>query len=488
MQTFYWHDYETWGINPAFDRPSQFAGVRTDADFNVIGEPLNVLCAPALDVLPHVDACLVTKITPQFAAAGGIPEYQFFAKIHAELSMPGTCGVGYNSIRFDDEVTRYGLYRNFYDPYGREWQQGNSRWDIIDMVRLCYAVRPEGIEWPMRELDSGGRVVSLRLEKLTEMNGISHQAAHDALSDVYATIAVAKLIRDRQPKLYQHVLELRSKAAVQQALALGSGKPRLHISSKFGAGYANGSLILPIAQNPQNKNEVICVDLRYSPQPLFDCDVETLARLMYTKVDELPAGTDRIPLKSVHLNRCPIVLSTGLLDDQVIERLQLDVDQCEQHRKQLLANDDLVPKLISVYQQKRFENVDTDVDAMLYEGFFSPQDRTSMQAIPSLDGAALAEQSFSFVDRRLDELLFRYRARNFPATLSADEKARWHEHCRDRHLGQQHLQHELAYVEKRLAETAESLAREASEEDIARQNILSELRSYLVAMKQQLAA
>jgi exodeoxyribonuclease-1 len=134
--SFYWHDYETFGANPSIDRPSQFAGIRTDSELNIIAEPLEVFCQPAPDFLPQPMACLITGITPQHALANGVNEAEFMAIVHKELAAPGTCGVGYNSIRFDDEVTRYGLYRNFYEPYGREWQNGNSRWDLIDVVRL----------------------------------------------------------------------------------------------------------------------------------------------------------------------------------------------------------------------------------------------------------------------------------------------------------------------------------------------------------------
>ncbi len=189
--SFYWHDYETWGADPSRDRPSQFAGIRTDAELNVIGDPLMIYCRPTMECLPQPMACAVTGITPQKALDEGLDERAFMAAIHRELAAPGTCGVGYNSIRFDDEVTRYGLYRNFYDPYAREWKDGNSRWDLIDVVRLCCALRPDGIEWPLRE----DGTPSFKLEVLTAANGIGHEAAHDALSDVHATISLARLIR-----------------------------------------------------------------------------------------------------------------------------------------------------------------------------------------------------------------------------------------------------------------------------------------------------
>ncbi|MGH8474260.1 MAG: exonuclease domain-containing protein, partial [Methylococcales bacterium] len=127
--TLYWHDYETFGTDPAWDRPAQFAGLRTGEDLEIIAEPLVLYCKPADDMLPNPEACLITGITPQLASRKGLPEADFIAAIHEQLAQPATCGAGYNSLRFDDEVTRNCLYRNFYDPYAREWQHGNSRWD-----------------------------------------------------------------------------------------------------------------------------------------------------------------------------------------------------------------------------------------------------------------------------------------------------------------------------------------------------------------------
>ena len=155
-ETFFWHDYETFGTDPKRDRPVQFAGVRTDAELNIIEEPVMLYCAPSDDIVPNPEACLITGITPQHALEEGVCEAQFIRRIHDELSRPGTCGVGYNSIRFDDEVTRYTLYSNFYDPYAREWQNGCSRWDIMDMLRLTRALRPDGIVWPTYEDGSPG--------------------------------------------------------------------------------------------------------------------------------------------------------------------------------------------------------------------------------------------------------------------------------------------------------------------------------------------
>ena len=227
MNSFYWHDYETWGTDPRRDRAVQFAGIRTDLDFNIIDKPLMIYARPADDFLPQPEACMVTGITPQLAMEEGLPEADFFALINQQLSQSNTCALGYNSIRFDDEFTRYGLYRNFFDPYAREWQNGNSRWDIIDMVRLMRALRPDGINWPTNEEG----VTSFRLEALTAANDIAHEGAHDALMDVKATIELAKLVKQKQPRLFDYVFNNRDKHKLAQQLNVRQQQPVLHVKN-----------------------------------------------------------------------------------------------------------------------------------------------------------------------------------------------------------------------------------------------------------------
>ena len=427
--TFYWHDYETFGANPSRDRPVQFAGLRTDADLNVIGEPLVIFARPANDFLPHPQACLITGITPQQALAEGLSESEFIREIHQQLAQPGTCGVGYNSLRFDDEVTRYTLYRNFFDPYAREWQNGNSRWDIIDMVRATNALRPEGIEWPLRE----DGLPSFRLEQLTAANGISHEAAHDALSDVHATIALARLVKQRQPRLYDYVLNNRDKRSVQALLDIDAMKPVLHVSGMFGAQRHNIALIVPLALHPVNRNEVICFDLSADPRSLFDLDAQQIQELLYTRTEDLPEGVARPGLKSVHINRCPILVTARMADPATAERLGISGEQCRKHLAALRERrgrdaKGFTDKLQAVYGGRSFEEV-TDPDRMLYGGgFFSAQDKRVMDQVREESPQELASASFVFEDKRLPEMLFRYRARNFPDSLSAQELAQWEEY------------------------------------------------------------
>ena len=423
MQTLYWHDYETWGANPSQDRPSQFAGIRTDLDFNIIGEPLVEYCQPPQDLLPQPEACLITGITPQLAQEKGLREFEFVAKIHKELSAPGTCALGYNSIRFDDEVTRYALYRNFYDPYAREWQSGNSRWDIIDMVRACRALRPEGIEWPNH--DDGKP--SFKLEHLTAANGLKHEAAHDALSDVHATIAIAKLIKSKQPKLFDYLFKLRDKREVAALLNVAQKKPVLHISGMFSTERGCIALVVPLAQHPTNANEIICFDLSADADLLLDLDADEIRRRVFTAQSDLEV--ERIPLKTIRTNRCPVVATEKLLDEKIATRWQIDRARCELSLQKLLKAEKLAEKLCDVFVAPERAPI-TDPEQMLYSGgFFGNADRATMNRVRTASGKQLAAQTFVFEDKRLPEMLFRYRARNFPDTLRADEQADWKEFC-----------------------------------------------------------
>lgn len=421
--SLYWHDYETWGADPVRDWPAQFAGIRTDEDLNVIGKPLSFYCYPADDILPQPDACMVTGITPQQARKYGIIEADFFNRIHEQLTYSGTCGVGYNNIRFDDEVTRFGFYRNFFDPYAHEWRNGNSRWDIIDMVRLTHALRPEGIEWPSHQ----DGTTSFRLEQLTEANGISHRGAHDALADVYATIELARLIKLHQPRLYEYLFRVRDKRQVAGLLDLGEMKPVLHVSSKYPASRGCMAMVAPVAKHPVNKNGVIVYDLSQDPGPLLQLSAEEISRRLFTPSSELPEGVDRIPLKTVHLNKCPVVVPMGTLTDQAAERWAIDVAVAERHLQQLKSARDLPRKVQQVHSNVKFEP-ESNPDLNLYGGgFFSENDRRSMDSIRIASPLVLSSLGVSWEDTRISEMLLRYRARNWPATLSKDERRHWNE-------------------------------------------------------------
>ncbi len=427
--SIYWYDYETFGINPRQDRLAQFGGIRTDEDLNIISDPLVIYCKPADDMLPDPYACLVTGITPQKALAEGLIESEFIATIHKEFSQPGSCIAGYNTIRFDDEFTRNSLYRNFFNPYTHEWQYGNSRWDLIDIVRLTRALRPEGINWPVGD---DGRP-SIRLELLTKENGISHEAAHDAMSDVYATIAMAKLIKEKQPRLFDYMYGLRKKNEVSKLLNLRTHEAVLHVSSMYSSERNAIAMVMPICQHPTNKNSIIVYDLNQEPDDFINVDAEELGARLYTKASELPEGVKRVPLKDVHINKCPVIVPLKTMDAATAERLEIDIEACEANRQIILEQIDmLTEKTRQVFGHSEFPEV-TDPDAQIYSGgFFSDTDYGRMDRIRKSSAEELSQLNLTFDDPRLPEMLFRYRARNYPDSLSSEEKQRWNEYRKER--------------------------------------------------------
>ena len=420
--SIFWYDFETTGITPRCDRPLQVAGIRTNEALEEIGEPLNIYCRLSDDILPHPAACLVTGITPLTLSEKGLPEAEFIGRLHRELAQPGTCTVGYNSLRFDDEVLRYALYRNFHDPYAREWQGGNSRWDLIDLVRTAYALRPEGLIWP----EEDGRV-SLKLERLCSVNGLEHLQAHDALSDVRATIALARLIRQCQPRLYDYLYKLRRKTAVIEQIQLL--RPMVHISGRFSAARHYLSVVLPLAWHPRNRNALIVCDLNAECSPLWEDTSEDLRERLYTRREDL-GGKLPTPLKLVHVNRCPVLVPMNVLRESDIERLGLDLQLCAS-RAQDLRNrlPEWSSKLADIYEEKAFAGL-ADPEQQLYEGFLGDRDRRLCDQVRNDDGRSAEVPPFD--DPRLPELHFRYRARNFPESLTPSEKLRWAMFCQQR--------------------------------------------------------
>ena len=425
--SFFWHDYEAFGRIPRRDRPSQFAGVRTDAELNEIDAPVMHYCAPAPDFLPDPEACLLTGITPQLCLERGLPEHAFAAAVERELAKPGTVGAGYNSIRFDDELTRFLFWRNLIDPYAREWQNECGRWDLLDVLRCCYALRPEGIVWPRQD---DGRP-SFRLEHLSAANGLAHEAAHDALSDVRATLGLARLVKKHQPRLWDFCLRLRSRHEVLRELALAeqAGQPFLHVSGMYGGERGCIALVWPLAPHPTNRNELIVWDLAQDPSELFTLDAASVRERLYTRAEDLPEGVQRLPIKTIHLNKSPVVIGNlRTLSPERARQWGIDVDQARRHAEIAAEKGGQLAGLWPEVFRRPPLPQPPDVDEDLYGGFLGDEDRRTLQRLRTLDAAALARARPAFADARLEELVFRYRARNFPDSLAEDERERWHEH------------------------------------------------------------
>ncbi len=429
--SFLFYDLETFGQDPRRTRVAQFAAIRTDADLNMIDEPVSFYVKPADDLLPSPIATLITGITPQHAQAEGVSEAEAFARINDLMARPGTCTLGYNTLRFDDEFVRHGLFRNFFDPYEREWRNGNSRWDLLDMLRLVHALRPDGIAWPQRE----DGATSFKLEHLALANDVRQGDAHEALSDVHATIGMARLFKQAQPRLWDYALKLRDKRFVGSLLDVDALQPVLHISMRYPAQRMCAAPVMPIARHPYINNRVIALDLEGDIDGLLALPAETLAARLYTRAADLAEGEQRVPLKEVHLNKVPALVAWNHLRPADHARLGIDVALVEANAARVReAGPALVEKVRQVYGGERVATV-SDVDASLYDGFLADGDKALMTRLRTSPPAELAGFAERLKDPRMPELLFRYRARNHPQTLDAGERGRWNDYRRQRLLG-----------------------------------------------------
>ena len=481
--SFLFYDLETFGTDPRTTRIAQFGAIRTDADLNEIDEPISFFVKPADDLLPSPIATLITGIAPQAALRDGMSEAEAFSRIFDEMARPETCSVGYNSLRFDDEFVRHGLFRNFHDAYEREWRGGNSRWDLLDVMRLAHALRPEGIVWPKRDAHgcasaagagragaadahgcasaAGGRsrhpashdtsaslhvagragaaedgATSFKLEHLAEANGVRTGDAHEALSDVRALIGLGRKLKAAQPKLWAYALKLRDKRFTASLLDVVAMTPVLHVSQRFPANRLCAAPILPLARHPHIDSRVLVFDLGQDPDALLRLEADEIAARLYTPAADLPEGVTRIALKEVHLNKCPALIAWDHLRAPDLLRLNIDLAETERRASMIReAGPTLVEKVRRVFSAER-SRVPGDVDASLYDGFVGDGDKRLFRDVRTTSPAALGARTFAFKDPRLQELLFRYRARNWPATLAIDEQARWDEYRRRRLRGE----------------------------------------------------
>jgi len=414
--TFFWFDLETFGKVPQYDRIAQFAGVRTDEDLQIIEEPIVLYGRLSPDYLPDIDSCLITGITPQIANKAGISEAELVVAIDRKLSVPGTCAVGYNSIAFDDEFIRNLYYRNLCDPYAREWGNGNSRWDLIDLTRAIRDLRPRSMKWPPKKRGN----VSVRLELLAEVNGIKHEKSHDALSDIYATIGLARLIKDRQPSLFDWALRHRGKEAIHRIVEEKDGAPLIYTNYENFGSRGNTTLVYPIAYSPTQPNTLYAFDLRTDPQPLLDLDVEEL---------------EHVPHKRIKTNKCPFLAPLSVLTDRAAQRLRIDIHLAIDRYKRLQKHDGLAEKVLSVFSRQREAGQSaeaTDTDFGIYEGFFPNEDRQALEMIPKNSPDELKKLNYRFEDTRIPDLIRRYIGRNFPEVFNAQELRQWKKFCASR--------------------------------------------------------
>src|SRR5574344_137480 len=479
-QTFFFYDLETSGFSPREDRIMQFAGMRTDLDFNQIGEPVNILIKMSDDTLPSPSAIMVTKITPQQTQMDGISEPEFCKYVMNEIFTPGTIEMGYNSVRFDDEFMRFMLYRNFYDPYEWQWKDNRSRWDLLDVVRLTRALRPEGICWPVCDrtrTDENGDVHKFlfptnRLELLTKMNHIEHENAHDALADVNALISVTKLIREKQPGLYKYLFKMRDQKEVKTLVNLDHKIPFVYACGRYDAKYNNTTVALPFA--PSRNGNVLVFDLRYNLDELLEQEKNYKSEQKKRHDGVLYQSVwNWYPIvKEIGFNKCPAVSPLSVLDSKSTEnsndeaapfeagasgwdKLGLSKEQITKNMNSVLSHPEFARRMSREKSEKinefamREEEASKDeaekdgisyvpdAESKLYDSFMPASDKPALEMIKEKAKARDAENELAdfhpkFADERLDELLLHYKARNFRKSLDEKEEEMWNKYRENR--------------------------------------------------------
>lgn len=495
--SFFFYDLETSGLNPQKDRIMQFAGQRTNLDFEPIGEPVNLLVELQDDTLPSPSAIMVTGITPQMTKADGIPEREFCRFVVEEMATPETTIIGYNSVRFDDEFMRATLWRNFHDAYAWQWRNGRSRWDLLDVVRMTRALRPEGINWPVTD---EGRATN-RLELLTKQNGIEHEHAHDALADVVALIEVSKLIKQHQPQLFDYLYKMRQKKPIGELVNLARPAPFVYASGRYPSKFEKTTIAYPLA--PAANRNILVYDLRYNLDELLDFEQnveeyrlaedqdakeftlqnadlpknpnsskdkhdtsqkanqpdsakEKCPKFDHTKLPDgmrslAQAGilTDYIlkrlsegnyfPIvKKMQYNRCPAVAPLGVLSKaDGWSRIGFSEEMLQKNLESLRHHPDFAARMERQIKGGSGFSPGDDPESQLYDGgFLDSQDLVYMEAVRNNGAEDLADFHPPFVDERLPELLLHYKAKNFPSSLTSDETAKW-EQYRCRRLSEQ---------------------------------------------------
>lgn len=423
VSSFIIYDYETFGINTALDRPAQFACIHTDENFIQISEPKIYYCKFSNDYIPKIESVIINGITPQKVLYSGLIESEFSIKIYKLFNISNTCIIGFNNINFDDEFTRNLFYRNFYNSYYWNCSNGNARLDVINIVYACYILRPNGINWPINNRG----VTSFKLKDLSIFNDIKHNNAHDALSDVYATLSLIKFIRNIKPNLFNYFYNYRFKYKLKSLINFN--KPLIYISSVFGIKNNNIGIILPIIWHPYNKNILIVCNLIDKVEILKHLDINILKKKFYNNNCLL---NNKIinPLYFLHINKFPIITPLKFLRNKDILRLNIDINLCFKNLNWLMNYKNLKNKILNIFSKKFLFKYGNNVDSQLYKNFFNKNDNFFIKKISKLSPKKLILSNFNFKDSRLKFLFFRYYSRNFPFILNNYQQLFWLKYCK----------------------------------------------------------
>ena len=377
---YFFYDTETTGLDHT-SQILQFGGILTDGDFNEI-KRIERFCLPRPDVIPAVGAYLTHQIPLSEVIEKGVPEPEFARDMYSDMTEMGrTCSAGYNTHKFDDNRLRETFFRTNVDPYKREYVAENSRFDVFKMMKAVYALRPELINWPEPNEDG---YTPMKLEMIAPLNDVVQTRAHDAMSDVEATIGVAKLVKDQDPKFFDYCLKLRNKSFAGDVIY---NRPFMLVGEHVPQTRNYTCIGVPLCQHPVNKSSTICLDMGR-------VDEETMDRILSTPAENLieeifnPDFEKRLPIFEVKVNQLPFVFTPAILknNQELADRAGIDFNET-MNQIQTLQNDERFNQLrLHAFEGYKHQNFETnDVYSKIYDGFTKDWDRKKLLNLSTED-------------------------------------------------------------------------------------------------------
>lgn len=398
---FVFYDLETTGISPEFDQPLQFAAIWTDENF-VEKDRVNIRCRLAPHILPSPQALVVTRVTPDQLTDPKLPSLFEFSQQVAEFTerWAPAIWVGYNTMKFDEEVLRQTFYQNLSPNIYATQFNGNTRFDILPAVYAAYVREPDLLVWPTD--DTGRR--SFKLDRLAPANGFNAHNAHDALGDVEATIHIARLISKRSPALWAELLDNAHKARVQAKLEsfrpyelvtrFGGGEPRSYVGCFCGYSHGNSA-----------------------QAAFFDLDAANPAEFLNVSDETLFAAVNATPkiIRGVSTNKAPALLEHTAPNAEHLRRAGVIAEAPDFRRR------------VGAAMAARFvEDPDAPpkpVERQIYWAFYSNADKQLLHEFQRETWPRRQEIVASLSDPRLRQLGRRLVAFHSPELLSAEELA-----------------------------------------------------------------
>ena len=302
--SYLWYDYETFGTEARKDRPVQYGSFRTDTNFNIIGQSMVLYAQLADDYIPSPGSSLVTGITPMslMDEENALAEADFAKVIRDEMGKPGTITIGYNNRNYDDEMTRFMFWRNLLPAYDTEYGEGRGRFDVFLLVIAVYAVAPQILNWPTKE----DGTVCFKLDRLTPANNLPHRHAHDASSDAFATLQLAKLIASKNPRLWEYALSISKSDKIVELL--NEKRPLLYVD-RYSLHHRRGlRSVMPLFENPSVRNEWICWDLSADPNEMWAITEKDMKERSFVTREQKEQGIKPLPFVRIKTKKQPFLM------------------------------------------------------------------------------------------------------------------------------------------------------------------------------------